>query len=248
MENLHHRIRSTAEKLSGGPLDVPERAALLRDIFHHSGGAHRFPLLGAHGAMWGHRFLEHAEQASRLLGLGVGPFCRGMRDLGRRIFVDVYTHYHFSRLQGERPGAEDFINPSLLEPLNRLHAARKGGGSVDEVTRHTLYRESLLWEQKQTVTSGVFDEFERLGTGPFWRLARRPVVRFQFFSPTDALWFSDFTNRDERVEKAIKTYRIAERVGWGRVEATLVHYRALPRVRTPVGAWQAAGRMFNTVS
>jgi hypothetical protein len=242
MEPLHQRIRSTAEALSGTPSDVPKRAALLRGLFVHSYGQHHFPLLGAHGVMWGHGFLRQAERASPVLGLNVSPFCQGLREVGRRIFVDVYTHYHFSRLAGELDGAEAFIRPSLLEPLNVLHAANRAGRKVRPDDLRTLFRESLLWEQDVTVTSGVFDEFSRLGSGPILGLAKRPVVKFSFFSTLEALWFKDFTNREERIEKALKTHDIASRVGWSRVQATLDRYGTLPDV------WREADPMVHSIA
>jgi len=46
-------LRREATRLAGRPADLVQRASVYRHLFAHSGGNHAFPLLGAHGALWG---------------------------------------------------------------------------------------------------------------------------------------------------------------------------------------------------
>jgi hypothetical protein len=218
------RIREIAEDLAGTTRDVVQRAAALRAIYLETGGRHCFPLLGAHAALWGHCTLMKMEGICRRLGLSTGSFCDGIRDLGRCIFLDVYTDYHFSRLFGDCADADAFIHPTVLERLNRMHESVRLGVAFNVTERRQLYESALLREQEAVVAPRVSAEFDMLGSKVLVWISRHPIVRFKFFPIFECLWFSDFTCRKERIEKAMKTHQIAEKVGWPMVLASLQRY------------------------
>ena len=62
LEAKYAEIRDNAMELAGAVGDVPRRASLLRGIYLETGGRHRFPLLGAHGVLWGHSKFQMAEK------------------------------------------------------------------------------------------------------------------------------------------------------------------------------------------
>ena len=47
-------LRAEATECAGEPRAVVQRAAHLKEIYHHSAGNHTFPLIALHGALWGH--------------------------------------------------------------------------------------------------------------------------------------------------------------------------------------------------
>ncbi|KMO15491.1 hypothetical protein QR78_00380 [Methylobacterium indicum] len=75
---------------------------------------------------------------------------------------------------------------------------------------------------------------------PVRRLALRPSIRFAYMPRRETLHFADFADTDERIEKGLRAFAIAEAVGWGTVEARLSRYGALP-----AGFFAAAGTAFH---
>ena len=180
LEERYQEIRDIATELAGDIDDVPRRASLLRGIYLETGGRHRFPLLGAHGVLWGHVKFQVAERFIR--SRNANSFMDGIRDVGRRIFIDVYTHYKFSKEYGMHPEASVFVRPELLSVLNQMHESVKTSKPCSPEVLRELFKQSLLWEQEMTVTSGVFEEFEKIGNAAFRSIAKKPIVNFAFFS------------------------------------------------------------------
>jgi hypothetical protein len=58
-------LREEAEDLAGRTGDFAQRAATYHHLYQHSGGNHAFPLLAAHGALWGSK---HFRAGMRLGG------------------------------------------------------------------------------------------------------------------------------------------------------------------------------------
>lgn len=223
LEAKYAEIRDNAMELAGAVGDVPRRASLLRGIYLETGGRHRFPLLGAHGVLWGHSKFQMAEKF--IWNTNANTFMEGLRDVGRNIFIDVYTHYKFSKDFGTHPSASKFVRVELLSVLNKMHeSVRHSKPCPPEVLRE-LFRQSLLWEQEMTVTAGVFEEFEKIGNTTFRSIAKKPMVKFAFFPTRKYLFFRDFTDKEERIEKALQSYDIAEQVGWLYVQARLEHFQ-----------------------
>ena len=56
----------------------------------------------------------------------------------------------------------------------------------------------------------------------------RPIVRSTYFPRTTYLAFSNFGNTEERIEKALRSYDLAERAGWRRVGDDIRLHGVLP--------------------
>src|SRR5581483_4583445 len=115
----HEAIRDQAERLAGGPGDIPQRVALLHSIFVDSGGNHAFPEVALHGALWAYGFYERRGAVSRSIAYRyfydaderarrsymLFRFSQGFKEANRSVFVDTYSNYVFSKRHGEAPGA-----------------------------------------------------------------------------------------------------------------------------------------------
>ena len=58
LENRYQELRKEATILAGEPSDIPQRAAMLHEIFLDSHGNHGFAEIATHGALWGYNFFE----------------------------------------------------------------------------------------------------------------------------------------------------------------------------------------------
>ena len=126
----HEAIRTRAERLAGGPGDIPQRVALLHGIFVDSGGNHAFPEVALHGALWAYGFYERRGAVSRSIAYRyfydaderarraymLFRFSQGFKEANGSVFVDTYANYVFSKRHGEEPGAETSSRPSCLRP------------------------------------------------------------------------------------------------------------------------------------
>ncbi len=140
----HEAIRNQAERLAGGPGDIPQRVALLHGIFLDSGGNHVFPEVALHGALWAYSFYERRGAVSRAIAYRyfydaderarraymLFRFSQGFKEANRSVFVDTYSNYVFAKRHGEAPGADEVLAPALLEALNRVHQARRAGTAL----------------------------------------------------------------------------------------------------------------------
>lgn len=231
--------RRAALRLAGGPEDFARRASVYHHLFRHSGGNHVFPLLAAHGAIWGRGHIArgmlmaqalllldfHRPARRRARRLALTAFADAFRDIHRRICIEVSASYGFTAACGERAGAERHVDPSLLDGLNRCHHARRQGRSLARAERAALFEASLRWEQRVVVGPAVEAAASAFRWDRVRALALRPTVRFAYMPRRETLRFADFSDADERIEKALRAYAIGEEVGWPAVEAALAAYR-----------------------
>jgi hypothetical protein len=59
-------------------------------------------------------------------------------------------------------------------------------------------------------------------------LCLRPFVRFAYFPRCRYLWFSDFSDKAERIVKGMRAFDYAEQMGWAHVSDSMRAYRVLP--------------------
>jgi len=235
-------IRAQAERLAGGPGDMPQRVAHLHSVFVDSGGNHAFPEVALHGALWAYGFYERRGTVSRMIGYRyfydrderarrsymLFRFSQGFKEANRSVFVDTWTNYHFTRLHGEREGADEVLAPELLEALARVHGAAGSGRRLSRGERAEVFRTSLLFEQENTVGPKVREEIARFDCPVLSTIVRKPIVRFVYFPRTTFLRFGDFGDTDERIEHAIRSYELAEDAGWDGVAAAIRFHGVLP--------------------
>jgi len=236
------RVRADAERLAGGPGDIPQRVAALHSIFVDSGGNHAFPEVALHGALWAFAFYERRGVVSRMItyryfydreerarrSYMLFEFSQGFKQANRSVFVDTYTNYFFTKAHGEEAGAEEVLAPELLEELNRIHRAARSGKRLSGRERAVAFEKALLFEQENTVGPKVREEVDKFDCPVLTAIVLRPVVRFAYFPRASFLLFRDFGDTEERIEKAIRSYELAEAAGWDAVTDRIRYSGLLP--------------------
>lgn len=236
---LLEELRAESVALAAGIGDFAQRAATYHHLYQHSGGNHAFPLLAAHGALWG---AQHFRAGLRLGGLLKWRFGRGrraqmvdalerftvaMRDINRQVCVETYYCYRLSASAALRDEAVRHIEPALLEGLDRAHAHRRAGTVAPVEERRALFELFYDWEQRTVVELQLKAAYDAFDWPELSRMARRPAIRFSYLRHRP-LRFRDFTDQGERRVKGLAAFDRAERRGWKRVEQDLATYRALP--------------------
>jgi hypothetical protein len=228
--------------LAGGLTDLAQRATVYRHLYRESGGNHIFPLIAAHGALWARGYfrfglrlgqvlswqyaLSPAVRAQQLAALNA--FADAFRDINRRVCVDSYVNFHWTARFGDTPEAEELVSPDLLEALNGMHAARRAGRLTSEREKLALFQTHFLNEQQYVVGPSLERAAEAFDWPLVKALAIRPLIRFAYFPRRRCLWFTNFVNREERIENGLRAFNLGSQVGWDTVERTLRHYAILP--------------------
>lgn len=238
----YKEIRAEAVRVAGGPGDMPQRVALLHAIFEDSGRNHAFPEVALHGALWAYGFYERRGAVSRMItyrycydreerarrAYMLFGFSQGFKEANRSVFVDTYANYYFTKLHGGAPGAELIVAPDLLDELNRVHRAARSGQALSAGERRRVFETALLFEQESTVGPKVKSEVAKFDCPILTAIVLKPIVRFSYFPRLTMLRFHNFGNTEERIEKAVTSYELAERVGWPRVGGCIRYQGILP--------------------
>ena len=248
--------RREAEVMAGAKGDLAQRAMVYHHLFRHSGGSHVFPLLAAHGALWAKDYFATGMRVGQVLSLldlhrpvrrhgrlaALAAFADAFRDINRRVCIEVFATYHFTARHGEAPGVDRYIDPMLLGSLNRCHHARRHRRLLSRSERGDLFEAFFRWEQRAVVGPSVDSAVNAFDWDRVRRLSLRPNIRFAYSPRRETLRFCDFADMDERIEKGMRAYEIAEKVGWERVEGTLCRYGVLPG-----GFVESADAMFSAM-
>lgn len=243
LENQYQELRREATALAGAPGDIPQRAALLHEIFLDSNGNHGFAEIATHGALWGYNFFETTGTLGNLIsyryfydkkemtfrhGL-LQTFADGFKTANRSVFIDTYSNYYFVKKFGARAEAENILEPELFAALREITTAARDEARLDSQTRRKLFETTLQWEQETTVAPKVKEEIAKFDCPVLKRLVLRPFVRFSYFPPFKLFWFKNFSDTRERIANAHASFDIAETVGWERVFAAMKKYEILDR-------------------
>ncbi|WP_394560967.1 hypothetical protein [Aquipseudomonas alcaligenes] len=239
----HQRIHQEATLLAGALTDLAQRASVYHHLYQDSGGRNVFPLIAAHGALWGAGYFALGMKVGTLLSAQflfspairrdklrqLHAFADAFREINRQVCVEAYTAYHFSKLHGEKPGAEHYLQPCLLAALNRCHLAQAQGEPLPPAERRELFEAFFLWEQEFIVGPAVERALAALHWPLIRRVALRPRIEFAYFASSRDMRFADFASTAERIEKGLRAYELAEQVGLPQVEADLCRYGVLPQ-------------------
>ncbi len=230
----HARIRAEATRLAGRPQDLVQRAQVYLHLYRHARGRHVFPLLAAHGALWGSGHFRRGQRLAQVLSLGapnraaklarLANFAHAFKDINRRVCVETYTTYHLTALHGADGAIAVGIAPNLAHALADCHSAETFG---PERTRD-LFTAFFEWEQDNVVQGALDDARAKLDWPMMDPITMRPPIRFAYFPGAHVLWFRQFHDKSERIRKGQRAYALADRQGWDRVEAALDHYGILP--------------------
>lgn len=221
-----------ADRLSGTTLDAHRRARHYHAVYVASQGNFMFPLIATHGSLWG---VTHTKRLERMLGV-VHPFSRHgtvdrwmdaldrVRDINRRVFVEVHSTFHFTREHGLHPRAGDFVKPAILVLYNRVHEAVRTGRPLTLEERRDLYYDVFVHEQHDIVDPGIQDAAARCGNRLLVEAFKRVRPRFRYFPPGASLRFTDFTCVDQRNREGLRALDFAEQVGAERVYEAMDEY------------------------
>lgn len=243
LQAAYDEIKADALRVGGGPGDMPPRVAMLHSIFVDSGRNHLFPEVALHGALWAYGFYERRGTVSRMItsryfydreerarrSYMLFEFSQGFKEANRSVFMDTYTNYFFTKRFGEEPGAEEILPPELLEALNRVHHAARAGKRLPRAERAEVFDKALLFEQENTVGPKVREEVSKFDCPVLTNIVLRPVVRFNYFPRLAFMVFRNFSDTDERIEKAVRSRDLAEDVGWDQVSKAIRYHGVLPR-------------------
>lgn len=236
-EKLHHE----ATRLAGGLNELAQRAAVYHHIYEHSGGNHAFPLIAAHGALWARGYFRFgirlgwiwsltdlcSPQRRRLRLDKLAAFADAFRDINRRVCIETYTSYHFTAQFGGHPQACELIDPILNEALGRLHSARLCGKELPDAEKRLVFEAFFRHEQINVVGPSIAEAVAGFDWPAMRAVALRPVIRFAYFPWRRVLFFSDFSQVEERIGNGLQAFATATEVGWPYVESCLRRYEIL---------------------
>jgi len=235
-------IRQEATWLAGAPGDIARRVALHHGLYRDSKGNRTFPLVALHGALWAAGFFEttgrlgqalktryfyNGKERAYRMGL-LNGFAEGFKSVNRQVFVDTYTNYFYTKCFGRDPDAPGLLQPELFQALAAMHEASRAGKSLGAEHKRQLFQTSLEFEQEVTVAPGVHEEIGKFDCPILTFLCLRPVVHFPYFPRLTYLVFRDFSDKSERIAKAVESYDLAEPLGWDIVEARMFAYALKP--------------------
>ena len=238
----YEQTKALARARAGRPGDIAQRVVEHHAIYQDWKGNQTFPLVALHGALWGYNFFEttgklgeiisyryflDADEKAVRLGM-LNGFAEGFKAVNREVFVDTYTNWHFTREHGREPGADALVNGALLDALNEVHAACAAGRVLDNARKRHIFTQALHFEQEITVAPGITRELAKFDCPILRALCMKPLVRFAYFPFWRTFSFSDFSNKDERVERALESFDLAADRGWEAVRASMRDYGVLP--------------------
>ena len=232
-------LLAEAEALAGRTSDFGQRAMVYHHLYDHSLGNHGFPLLAAHGALWGADYFRQGRRLGRWLQwrfrsarrgqamAALERFAEALREINRQVCVETYLAYRLTASTMLRGEAERRIEPRLLTALDTVHAARRSGRLASRDERRELFAAFFEWEQEAIVGPQLTAAFAEFDWPELNWMARRSVIRFAYLGRRP-LRFRDFSSREERLAKGMAAFDRAERKGWDKVATSLAAYRALP--------------------
>lgn len=236
------RIHEEATLLAGGLGDLSQRASVYHHLYEDSGGRNVFPLIAAHGALWGAGYFALGMRVGALLCAQyllqpamrrekmrqLHAFADAFREINRRVCIEAYCAYHFSKQYGQVEGIDEYVPPRLLGALNACHQAQAEQQPLPIEQRRALFEAFFLWEQEVIVGPAVEQALAALDWPLIRHVALRPRIEFAYFSSSREMKFADFASTAERIEKGLRAYELAEQAGLAQVERALRHYNILP--------------------
>lgn len=242
LQRTYDELHADAVRLAGTTRQLSQRAATYYHLYEDSGRNHIFPLIASHGALWARGYFAFGMTLGQVLSwqYGFSPerkrqkldaleaFAEAFREVNRRVCVEVYTAYHFTKLHGEHPLATKIIRPNLLAPLRLLHCATRTGVELNDATKQAIFEKHFLDEQASVVGPRIEQAVDDFDWPLMKSLALMPAVRFAYFPRGRWLQFWKFDRTEERIARGLSAFDLAASVGWKRVEATLDRYDVMP--------------------
>lgn len=240
LRTAFEELQTDGLRLAGGLTDLSQRATVYHHIFKESGGNHIFPLIAAHGALWARSWFGFGMKLGKVLAwqyafsgetrrsklAKLEEFANVFRDINRRVCVDVYANFHFTKRYGKHPDAAKVVPADLLQALNRIHTANEAGVELTDDERREVFTAHFLSEQQHIVGPAIEKAVAEFDWPLLRMLALRPLVRFAYFRRP--LLFRNFANKEERIANGLVAFNVAADAGWENVEQALRSYDVLP--------------------
>lgn len=228
-------IERDAQILAGRPDDMSRRAQLYRELYRASGNNFIFPLIAAHGALWGRWYLFVGRLVARLFnlldwsarpsGARVASFDRfvdAIKIIHRDVFAECYVGFHLTRTLGRHAVVKTRLSADVIELLASMHAATSRRESLSIAEQRRMYESFFRHEQERIAAPAVERAFAELQWPHMNRICRRPWVWLAYFRYGKSLNFNDFTVADERIEKGLISFDRAAALGWPTIESLLI--------------------------
>ena len=239
----YNELRRIGYSLAGGLNDLSQRAAVYYHLYEDSEGRNIFPLMAAHGALWAKGYFQKGMWAGKVLSLQYSynpkhliqkynsliDFANAFRDINRRVCAEAYCAYHFTKKYGKTKFAEQVIPQKLLAALNHCHYSQSINAPLNSVERRALFEAFFLWEQETIVSPAVENAVEMFMWPSVKWFAMKPKIEFAYFGKGVGLQFTDFSVKAERIEKGLKAFELAEKVGYKAVEQAIAYYKIMPQ-------------------
>jgi hypothetical protein len=240
LREIHAEIAAEAVRISGTTRDALLRAVLYTALYEDSQRNFMFPLVAAHGSLWG---VTHTETIDGALG----PLRRvsrhgrvqrwlealdDVRDVNRRVFREIYTTWHFTRYYGQHPSAAELVHPEVLAVYNRVHTAIRLQRPLTLDERRDAYFSVFVHEQEDIVDPGLHAAAAAAGK-LMLEAFKRVSPRFAYFPKGERLWFTDFTEVEQRNREGLRALAFAEQMGPDHVFAAMSDYAPWVRGRAP---------------
>ena len=234
-------LKADTQVLAGGLTDLAQRAMVYHHLYRESGGNHVFPLIAAHGALWAGGYFRFGFRLGRFLSWQyawktkirreklrqLNDFANALRDINRKVCIDTYVNFHFSRRYGRCKEASNYVPPSLLQALNLVHRACARGVPLSDIERRKVFEAHFLHEQDTVVSDTLHRATAALNWPLVKFLALRPPIRFAFLPDQKQIRFHNFADKEERVKNGLRAFDYGAFVGWRRVEQSLADYGLL---------------------
>lgn len=242
LQRRYEALREDATRLAGTTKQLSQRAATYYHLYEDSGRNHIFPLIAAHGALWASGYFAFGMQLGKVLSWqyvfsprkrqqqldALANFAEAFREVNRRVCVEIYTTYHFTKQYGQHPQAGEFVRPELLTALLRLHDANQTRTKLDDSSKRTIFKTHFLDEQATIVGPRIEKAVAEFGWPLMRFLALMPTVRFAYFPGGRWLQFWKFDRQEERITRGLAAFDLAAAAGWQHAERTLDRYQILP--------------------
>lgn len=242
LKRIYDSFHAEAIHLAGTTQQLSQRAATYHHVYEDSGRNHAFPLIAAHGALWARGYFAFGMKLGELLSYqycltpshrkqkldALEAFAEAFREVNRRVCVQIYTTYHFTKVHGDHPDAKRLVAPHLLAALRRVHAANRSGEQLTDQAKRDIFETHFLDEQEQVVGPRIDNAVDQFDWPLMKSLALMPAVRFAYFPIGFWLQFWKFDRKEERIARGLKAFDIAADMGWKHTEAALDRYAILP--------------------
>lgn len=228
-------IRARVTAAAGQPENLAGRAAAYLAAYRATGGTFSFALIAGHGAAWARWYLLTGRLAAmKLASLDITyrrpcadkraqfeRYLHALRVINRDVMIEACTICHYAVEVGpDQPGAPD-LPRDIVAAIAGCAARARAGEAVPLPERRALYEAFFRWEQTNVVGPRLEAEFDRMDWPLMRALSLRPWVWFNYFPLGRSMNFRHFLDMEERVEKGIRAFEIAEAAGWPHVEARL---------------------------